>query len=80
MFKALIKKQSRKFIKVLRSDKRKQHVTVEFRKFCVDEEIERQLLVDYTHQQNGISERKNQIVMEMVKSLLFQNKCLKSFS
>jgi len=32
--------------------------------------MERQLTVSYTTQQNGLSERKNQTVMEMGKSML----------
>jgi len=51
-FKAFVEKQSGKLIKVLRSDKGKE---VSF---------ERQLTVGYTPQQNGVSERNNQTVME----------------
>jgi hypothetical protein len=34
--------------------------------------MERQLIISYTPQQNGVSERKNQIVMEMAKSMLHE--------
>ncbi|XP_050890235.1 uncharacterized protein LOC127095607 [Lathyrus oleraceus] len=36
------------------------------------EGVERQLTIGYTPQQNGVSERKNQVVMEMAKSMLLE--------
>ena len=48
-------------------------------KFCEDEGVERQLTVGYTPQQNGVSERKNQTVMEMAKSMLFEKNLPKTF-
>jgi transposase InsO family protein len=71
-FKAFIEKQSGRFIKMLRSDRGKEYTSNEFHKFCEDEGVERQLTVGYTPQQNGVSERKNQTVMEMAKSMLFE--------
>ena len=41
--------------------------------------MERQLTVRYTPQQNGVSERKNQTVMEMAKSMLFEKGMPKEF-
>ncbi|CAJ2638092.1 unnamed protein product [Trifolium pratense] len=71
-FKAFVEKQSGRFVKVLRSDRGKEYTSNEFHKFCEDEGVERQLTVGYTPQQNGVSERKNQTVMEMAKSMLFE--------
>ena len=43
------------------------------------EGVERQLNVGYTPQQNGVSERKNQTVMEMAKSMLLEKGLPKTF-
>jgi len=37
------------------------------------------LIIGYTSQLNGVSERKNKIVMEMAKSMLFEKGLLRSF-
>ena len=78
-FKALVEKQSGPYIKVLRSDRGKEYTSNEFDKFCEDEGMERQLSVSYTPQQNGVSERNNQTVMEMAKSMLFEKGLQRSF-
>lgn len=78
-FKALVEKQSGRFIKMLRSDRGKEYTSNEFHKFCEDEGVERQLTVGYTPQQNGVSERKNQTVMEMAKSMLLEKGLPKTF-
>lgn len=69
-FKALIENQSGKQIKVLRSDHDKYYTFHKFYRFCEDEGIKIQLIVSYSPQQNGVSERKNHIDMEMVISIL----------
>ena len=64
---------------MLRSDRGKEYTSNEFDKFCEDEGMERQLSVSYTPQQNGVSERNNQTVMEMAKSMLFEKGLQRSF-
>jgi len=71
-FKCLVERQSGCLIKVLRSDRGEEYTSNQFHKFCEDEGMERQLTVSYTPQQNGVSERKNQTVMEMAKSMLHE--------
>ena len=78
-FKVFVEKQSGHFIKVLRSDRGKEYTSREFDQFCEDEGVERQLTVRYTPQQNGVSERKNQTVMEMAMSMLHDKKLSKVF-
>jgi transposase InsO family protein len=78
-FKALVEKQSGHSIKVLRSDRGKEYTSSKFEKFCEEEGVERQLTVGYTPQQNGVSERKNQTVMEMAKCMLFEKGIPSSF-
>lgn len=71
-FKSLVEKQSGCHIKTLRSDNGTEYTSKEFQKFCEDEGIERQLTVRYTPQQNGVSERKNQTIVEMAKSMMHE--------
>jgi transposase InsO family protein len=78
-FKCLVEKQSGCFIKVLRSDIGKEYTSNQFYKLCRDEGVERQLTISYTPQQNGVSERKNQTVMEMAKSMSHEKGLPKSF-
>ncbi|XP_058722251.1 uncharacterized protein LOC131594177 [Vicia villosa] len=56
-----------------------EYTSNEFHKFCEDEGVERKLTVGYTPQQNGVSERKNQTVMEMAKSMLLEKGLPKTF-
>ena len=63
----------------MRSDRGKEYTSNEFDKFCEDEGMERQLTVGYSPQQDCVSERKNQIVMEMAKSMIFENGLSKKF-
>lgn len=46
----------------------------EFKKFCDDHGIQRQLTTTYTLQQNGVTERKNRTIMNMVRSISQERK------
>ncbi|KAB2626152.1 hypothetical protein D8674_017812 [Pyrus ussuriensis x Pyrus communis] len=46
--------------------------------FCKENGIKRQLTTTYTPQQNGVAERKNQTVMNMVRSMLSEKKLPKT--
>ncbi|KAG6484843.1 hypothetical protein ZIOFF_053368 [Zingiber officinale] len=78
-FKSLVEKQSGCFIKILRSDRGKEYTSKEFHNFCEDEGVERQLTVRYTPQQNGVTERKNQTIVEMAKSMMHEKGLPKIF-
>ncbi|KAG6520408.1 hypothetical protein ZIOFF_017458 [Zingiber officinale] len=67
------------FIKTLRSDRGKEYTFKEFHNFCEDEGVERQLTVRYTPQQNGVTERKNQTIVEMAKSMMHEKGLPKIF-
>jgi len=56
-----VEKQSGKYIKALISDRGKEYNSHDFDKLCEDECIERQ---------NGVSERKNQTIMEMGRLMI----------
>lgn len=51
----------------------------EFNEFCKEHGIKRQLTVAYTPQQNGVAERKNQTIMNMVWCMLSEKIIPKTF-
>ena len=59
VFKALVENQSRRKLKVLRSDNGGEYVKFEFINYCADVGIQMQHYIPYTPQQNGVAERKN---------------------
>lgn len=69
-FKALVEKETGFSLKCLRSDRGGEFTSQEFKDFCEKEGIKRQLIVAYTPQQNGVAERRNRTIMNMVRCLL----------
>jgi hypothetical protein len=69
-FKALVENQTGRKIKVLRSDNGGEYTSTEFRDFCTQEGIRRQLTVPYNPQQNGVAERKNMAIVGATRSML----------
>jgi transposase InsO family protein len=69
-FKALVEKQTRKKIKVLRSNNGSEYASNEFNEFCAREGIKRELIVLYNPQQNGVVERKNMDIVGVVRAML----------
>lgn len=65
-FKALVENESEKKIKTLRTDRGGEYCSKEFDAFCKEKGIKRQLTTAYTPQQNGVSERKNRTILNMV--------------
>ncbi|KAJ9557149.1 hypothetical protein OSB04_011763 [Centaurea solstitialis] len=59
-----------KKIIVLRTDRGGEYNSHEFSSFCDEQGIKRQLTAAYTTQHNGVCERKNRTIMNMVRSLL----------
>ncbi|MCI08879.1 copia-type polyprotein, partial [Trifolium medium] len=53
-----------------RTDRGGEFNSLDFKKYCEDNGIKRQLTAAYTPQQNGIAERKNRTMMDMVRSML----------
>ncbi|XP_052882313.1 uncharacterized protein LOC128290624 [Gossypium arboreum] len=73
-FKALVENQSDCKIKALRIDNGTEYLSERFQKLCEQAGIHHQLTTVYTPQQNGACERKNMIVMDVARCLLFQSK------
>jgi hypothetical protein len=67
-FKSLVEKESSCSIQCLRTDRGGEFTSNEFNDFCRLQGIKRQLTAAYTPQQNGVSERKNRTLLNMVRS------------
>lgn len=63
----------------MRTDRGREFNSKEFNEFCKQNGIKRQLITAYTPQQNGVAERKNKTVMNMVRSMLSEKKIPKNF-
>ena len=60
-------------IKTLRTDSGGEYVSNEFQKFLQHQGIISQKSCPYTPQQNGVSERKNRHLLDIVRSLLLES-------
>lgn len=65
-FKCLVEKEVGSSLCCLRTDRGGEFTSDEFNNFCETHGIRRQLTAAYTPQQNGVAERKNQTIMNMV--------------
>jgi transposase InsO family protein len=79
LFKTRVEKETGISIKGLRTDRGGEFTSKEFAEFCELHGIKRQLTAAYTPQQNGVAERKNRTIMNMVRSLLNSRKVPKNF-
>jgi hypothetical protein len=78
-FKAKVEKETEKFIQCFRTDRGGEYTSNEFVDVCERSGIKRQLTAAYTPQQNGVSERRNRTIMNMVRSLLASKNMPKAF-
>ena len=78
-FKSCLEKEVGGYIKCLRTDRGGEFTSLEFNEFCTEHGIKRQLTATYTPQQNGVSERKNRTIMNMVRCMLPERKIPKTF-
>jgi transposase InsO family protein len=69
-FKTLIENLSERKIKILRSYNGGEYTSKEFVNFCKDFGIKRELTTPYNPQQNGVVERKNRTIMEVMKTMI----------
>ena len=65
-----MEKQSGKSIKTLRSHRGGEYLSTEFTQFVKDNDILAQLTPPYTPQMNGVSERRNHTLLDMVRSMM----------
>ena len=78
-YKNLVEKEAGAFICCLRTDRGREFTSLEFNAFCKTNGISRQLTAAYTPQQNGVAERKNRTIMNMVRSMLSEKQVPKNF-
>ncbi|OMO99220.1 hypothetical protein CCACVL1_03887 [Corchorus capsularis] len=78
-FKQLVEKESGKYIKMLRSDRGGEFTSDEFVTFCENAGIKRQMTAPHTPQQNGVCERKNRTILDMVRSILRRSSMPRTF-
>ena len=69
-FKALAENQTKRKIRVLRSNNGGEYTSEDFDGFCRQEGIRRQLTVSYTSEQNGVAERKNRSIVGAARAML----------
>jgi hypothetical protein len=69
-FKALVENLTKRKIKILQSDNGGEFTSEEFNEYCKEAGIKRELSTPYNLQQNGVAERKNQTIMEVVKAMI----------
>ncbi|KAI5316235.1 hypothetical protein L3X38_045411 [Prunus dulcis] len=78
-FKSRVEKETGAFIRSLRTDRGGEFTSHEFTNFCHENGIHRQLTTAYSPQQNGVAERKNRTIMNMVRSVLSAKQIPKTF-
>ncbi|GJW60541.1 retrovirus-related pol polyprotein from transposon TNT 1-94 [Tanacetum coccineum] len=71
--------ESGAMIGCLRTDRGGEFNSNEFREFCENHGIKRQLTTAFTPQQNGVAERKNRTIMNAVKTVLNERQVPKVF-
>lgn len=78
-YKAYVEKEAGAYLKCLRTDRGGEFTSNEFGEFCKANGITRQLTTAYTPQQNGVAERKNRTVMNLVRCMLTEKQVPKVF-
>lgn len=63
----------------MRIDRGGEFNSAEFNDFCKQHGVKRQLTTTYTPQQNGVAERKNRTMMNLVRAMLSEKKVPKPF-
>lgn len=78
-FKVMVEKATGRHIKAIRSDRGGEYTSIAFVKYCEEQGIRKFLTAPYTPQQNGVAERKNRTILDMVRSMLKSKKMPKEF-
>jgi transposase InsO family protein len=78
-FKVMVEKITKKNIRSLRSDRGGEYMSNQFKSYYKNHKVRRFLTVLYTPQQNGVTERKNRTILDMVRSMIKIKKMPKEF-
>jgi transposase InsO family protein len=71
-FVAEVENQHEKSLKALRTDRGREYLSDQFKDLCEENGIRRQLTISNTPQQNGVAERRNRTLLDMVRSMIAQ--------
>jgi transposase InsO family protein len=74
-----VENKSRCKIQSIWSDNGIEYTSSEFNLYCEEAGIEHQFTAPYTPEQNGVSERRNQYIMKMVRCMLHEKNLPKMF-
>jgi len=77
--KVMVEKATSRQIKSVQSDRGDEYTSMAFMKYCEEQGIRRFLTALYSPQQNGVAERKNKTILDMVRSMLKSKKMPKEF-
>ncbi len=78
-WKALVENSSGRKLKTLRTDNGGEYTSREFTAYLKKEGVRHEFTVPKTPQQNGVAERMNRTLVEMVRSMLSDSKLQKNF-
>ena len=66
----MVENQLNKTIKALRTDHKREYLSEQFKALCDEKGIVRQLIIPDTPQQNGVVDRRNRTILEMVRYMM----------
>ncbi len=78
-FESIVTNETGQKIVKLRTDNGTEYLSTEFQEYLKSREIQHELTVAYTPQQNGIAERMNQTLMESARSMMYHAHLPKKF-
>lgn len=73
IYKAEAENQLEKKIKILRSDRGSEYTSNEINQYCQDNRIFHQVTAPYSPQSNGVAERKNRTLLDMINSMILSS-------
>jgi Integrase core domain/GAG-pre-integrase domain len=68
----LVENQLDRNVKTIKTNHGREYLSDEFKQMCEEKGILRQLTIQYTPQQNGVAERRNRTLLEMIRTMMVQ--------
>ena len=78
-YSALVENQLNTKIKSVWADRGREYLSDLFKTSCDEKCVARQLTIPYSPQQNGVAERRNMTLLDMIRSMMEQEKLPISF-
>jgi transposase InsO family protein len=78
-FKVMVEKTTGNNIRSLRSNRGGEYMSNQFKSYCENHGIRRFLTAPYTPQQNGVTERKNKTILDIVRIMIKTKEMPKEF-